>query len=162
MTFKNAVEAAPPPVNCAYCPGKQALKSTHRRLVTCTEPQRLTGSIDLDSALAQETGYTDAPRWDYGLGYTPENGGERAIWVEVHPATTSDVSAVLKKLKHLKDWLIAEAEQLKRMTFSASTNHDSPFVWIASSGIRISKNSPQARRLNKSGISGAQKRLSLP
>ena len=67
MTFKEAVEAAPRPVNRAYHPGKQALKG-HRKHVVCADSRRLTGSIDLDSALAQEPGYADKPRWDYGLG----------------------------------------------------------------------------------------------
>ena len=37
MTFKEAVEAAQPPVNGAYRPGKQAMESRHRRLVTCMD-----------------------------------------------------------------------------------------------------------------------------
>ena len=160
MTFKKAVEAAPPPVNLAYCPGKQALENRHRRLVTCTDSRRLTGSINLDSALAQEPGYADKPRWDYGLGYKPQNGRERAVWVEVHSATTREVSAVLNKLQWLQDWLNSEAEQLKKMTFFAKD--DIRFVWIASSRVNIPKNSPQFRRLSQSGIKRVRKHLPLP
>lgn len=160
MTFKEAVEAAPSPVNSAYCQGKQALENKHRRLVTCADSRRLTGSIFLDSALAQESGYANKPRWDYGLGYKPKNGRERAIWVEVHSATTKQVSAVLNKLQWLRDWLNSEAEQLKKMTFLAKD--DIRFVWIASSSVKILKHSPQARRLSQSGISSVRKNLSLP
>lgn len=160
MTFKEAIDAAPQPVNRAYRPGKQALESRHRGKVSCADSRRLTGSIFLDSALAQVRGYTNKPRWDYGLGYKPENGRERAIWVEVHSATTREVSAVLKKLQWLRDWLNSEAEQLKKMTFLAKD--DIRFVWIASSSVKIPKNSPQFRRLNQSGISIPQKHLSLP
>lgn len=159
MTFRKAVEAAPQPVNRAYRPGKQALESRHRGKVSCADSRRLTGSIFLDSALAQEPGYTNKPRWDYGLGYKPENGRECAVWVEVHSATTSEVSAVLKKLRWLRDWLNTEAEQLMRMTnFSKG---DVRFVWIASSSIKIPKNSRQARQLSQSGISSVQKHLQL-
>ena len=74
MTFKEAVEDAPPPVNGAYREGKQALEHRHRGHVTCTDPRRLTGSIFLDLALAQEPNHANAPRWDYGLGYKPAGG----------------------------------------------------------------------------------------
>ena len=93
MTFREAVEDAPPPVNGAYRRGKRALENRHRGCVTCEDSRRLTGSIDLDSALTQEPGYANAPRWDYGLGYRPVNGPEQAVWVEVHSATTKKVSA---------------------------------------------------------------------
>lgn len=79
MTFKEAVEAAPSPVNQAYKPGKQALENRHRSKVVCADPQRITGSLDLDRALVKERDYADKPRWDYGIGYRPKNGAERAV-----------------------------------------------------------------------------------
>ena len=71
MTFEAAVRAAPHPVNGAYRPGKQALEKGHRKHVTCVDSLRLTGSLDLDGALAREPRYAKQPRWDYGLGYKP-------------------------------------------------------------------------------------------
>ncbi len=159
MTFQQAVEAASDPVSGNFRPGKQALTNQHRRLVTCADPQRLTGSIDLDAALAAERAYAGDPRWDYGLGYRPVTGREQAIWVEVHSATTGEVSAVLNKLRWLKDWLNGEAEQLRRLT--DRTGEDVRYVWIASAGVKITKNSPQARRLSQSGLRLA-KDLALP
>ena len=150
MTFKEAVRAAPRPVDGAYRPGKQALETGHRQRVTCEEPGRLTGSINLDSALMREAAHARAPRWDYGLGYKPARGSERAIWIEVHPATTKEVSRVLKKLQWLRDWLNSEAVQLRRLTDRADARIR--FVWIASAGVKIPRNSPQARQLNKRGI----------
>lgn len=148
MTFENAVEAAPHPVAGAYRPGKQALENKHRNLVTCADPNRLTGSIDLDAALVRQL--PNANRWDYGLGYRLENGREQAIWVEVHSATTKEVSTVLRKLQWLKDWLNGEAEQLRQLTDRAGK--DIRYVWIASAGVKITRNSPQARRLDQSGL----------
>ncbi len=160
MTFREAVEDGPPPVNGEYHPGKQALENRHRGFVACEDPQRLTGSIDLDYTLAQEPDYANKPRWDYGLGYRPVNGPEQAVWVEVHSATTKEVSAVLRKLQWLRDWLNGNAEELRRMTDAAG--EDVRFVWIASSGVHIPKNSPQARKLILSRIRKVRPRLSLP
>ena len=159
MTFKRAVRAAPAPVNGAYCPGKEALEKGHRNRVDCNEPGRLTGSIDLDSALRREAGHARAPRWDYGLGYKPARGSEQAVWIEVHPATTKEVSAVLRKLQWLRDWLNADGERLKRLTDRADPKIR--FVWIASTQVSIPGNSPQARQLNKRGIQQVLPRLSL-
>lgn len=149
MTFKQAVEATPHPVNSAYRRGKQAMENKHRGLVTCALPGRLTGSIDLDSALRQRR--PNDNRWDYGLGYKPAKGHEQAIWIEVHSATTSEVSRVIKKLEWLKAWLEEEAEQLRRLTHR--TNKQDRYVWIASKGDKVNRNSRQFRQLNQSGLS---------
>lgn len=160
MTFREAVEDAPPPVNGAYREGKQALEHRHREHVTCADSRRLTGSIFLDAALAQEPNQVNAPRWDYGLGYMPEGGPEQAVWIEVHSATTREVSAVIRKLRWLRDWLNGDAEQLMRMT--NATAEDIRFVWIASARVNIPRNSPYARQLNTSGIGKVLRHLSLP
>ena len=161
MSFEKAVQAEPPPVNGAYRPGKQALENRHRGLVDCKDTRRLTGSIDLDSALKKQPGHAGAARWDYGLGYRPPAGKrEQAVWIEVHSATTREVSAVLGKLQWLRDWLNDGAGRLKRMTDRAAP--DIRFVWIASNGDHIPRTSPQFRRLSKSAIPKPRPRLSLP
>ena len=160
MSFKEAVLDAPSPVDKAYNIGKQALKGEHRKLVHCAETRRITGSIDLDTALAKLPEFAHQPRWDYGLGYQPTDGREQAVWVEVHSATTKEVSAVLRKLEWLRNWLEEHAEQLNRLTRLAKS--DIRFVWIASKGVKITPNSPQARQLNKSGIPPVKKILKLP
>lgn len=159
MTFEEAVIAAPHPVNRAYRPGKQALENRHRNRVTCAEPRRLTGSVDLDTALKQVARHAQAPRWDYGLGYRPASGAERVVWVEVHSATTKEVSAVLRKLQWLRDWLNGDAEQLSKLTNLSCS--DVRFVWIASAGVKIPRNSPQARQLSLSAIGKVREQLQL-
>ena len=160
MSFREAVEDASSPVNGAYREGIQALEHRHRRHVTCGDSRRLSGSIDLDKALARDPEHANASRWDYGIGYKPEKGPEQAVWIEVHSATTREVSAVLQKLRWLRDWLNNDAEYLLRMT--NATAKDRRYVWIASAGVRIPKNSPQARQLNASGIGKVLRHLSLP
>lgn len=159
MTFKEAVAAAPPPVDAGYQPGKQALEGKHRRMVDCADPQRLTGSLNLDAALVREPGYANQPRWDYGLGHRTESGAECAVWVEVHSATTSEVSKVLRKLEWLRDWLNTEAEELRQLTTTANGPR---FVWVASGRIHIPNHMPQARKLSMSPLGKPLKHLSLP
>ena len=159
MTFEKAVRNAPHPVNGAYRSGIQTLENRHRDRVSCADSRRLTGSINLDSALAKQPGHADRPRWDYGLGYRPANGREQAIWVEIHSATTNEVSAVLRKLQWLRAWLSADAEHLKQLTDIADA--DFRFVWVASAGVRINRNSRQYRQLSQSGIR-LRKSLRLP
>ena len=148
--FRRAVEAAPAPVNGAWRPGLQALQPAHRGKVSCTDEDRLTGSIDLDSALRPVSRYANAPRWDYGIGYRPPSGSERAVWIEVHRAVTSEVSAVLRKRDNLRDWLTGEAEALRRMTDRGKATER--YFWIAAGQVVIPSNSPQARRLSQSGV----------
>ena len=162
MSFKKAVQAEPPPVNGAYRTGTQALERKHRKLVTCEDPRRLTGSIYLDKALERESDYANAARWDYGLGYRPAAGRpEQAVWIEVHSATTKEVTAVLKKLNWLRGWLNDGAGCLKRMT-DRGGDRDNRFVWIASGRVDIPPHTRQARQLSQEAIQGPKRRLSLP
>ena len=160
MKFRDAVGQAEHPVNTACESGKRALEKRHRKLVNCDEPQRITGSVNLDAALAKVPKYASQPRWDYGLGYLAKDGHERALWVEVHTATTREVSSVLRKLKWLKQWLDSSADELRKLTDSA--DEKDRFVWIASNGVHISPNSKQARELSRSAIRKPRKTLNLP
>ena len=160
MNFKEAVREAPAPVDGAYRPGKMALENRHRKLVTCSDSRRITGSIDLDRALAKEPEYANKPRWDYGLGYQSAAGREQAIWVEVHSAQTSEVSAVIRKFQWLRDWLQENADQLRKLTERADS--DIRYVWIASNGVKITPHSRQAKQLSISGIGRPKRNLGLP
>ncbi len=80
------------------------------------------------------------------------------MWVEVHTATTREVSAVIRKLEWLRAWLRTEAAQLNRLT--GHVGQDS-FVWIASNGDHIPRNSSQFRRLQLTAIRQPRKHLTL-
>ena len=148
--FRRAVKAAPAPVEGAWRPELEALEQHHQRKVSRADGSQLTGSIDLDTALQPVHRYTNAPRWDYGVGYKPRSGGERAIWIEVHRAVTSEVASVLRKRNWLRGWLAREANELRRMTDRGDAGER--YIWIAAGRINIPRNSPQARRLSKSGL----------
>lgn len=74
--------------------------------------------------------------------------GEKAVWIEVHPALTSEVETVLCKLSWLKSWLRDRGSlELRQMTSPSAL-----YSVATGSGVHISQNSPQARRLAQSGL----------
>ena len=160
MTFEEAVQAAPDPVNQAYRPGKQALKGEHRDKVTCKQPRRFTGSIDLEAALIQDPATGPTNPWDYGIGFRERSGEEVAIWIEVHPALTTEVSTFLRKYQGLRNWLSNEAPALNALSQQSANSRN--FVWLATgSGVHITPNSPQARQMALAGIELPRHRLEL-
>ena len=129
-TFEQAVRQSQPPVNDAYRPGLQAL-GRHSGKVRCRQQRRLTGSVNLEDALSRA--FPNENLWDYGIGYR-QNSSEVALWLEVHPADTSEVETVLKKLQWLKDWLTHYADALRALTDRGS----SPYWWLATdAGVHI-------------------------
>lgn len=137
-TFKSIVQAIPA-IAGAYREGLQALESKDAGKVKPQNPRKLSGSVYLDKCL-KTTNPHDA-RWDYVIGYR-----EKAYFVEVHPANTSNVDEVLKKKKWLDVWLKTNALDLKAMM--AGTG----YYWIASGKVAILPNSPQARRIAKNKL----------
>jgi len=153
MRFQTAVESVPEIVH-AYRPGLRALARRDRHRIGCQATQRLRGSIYLDQAL-EET-YQSDPRWDYGVGWEVGRGQDRVIWIEVHPASSSNVKEMTAKVRWLRKWLEENGRDLHTMTKRNST-----FIWIASGAVGLPKNSPQARRLAKAGIRYPCKYLSI-
>lgn len=137
-TFKSIVQAIPA-IAGAYREGLQALESKDAGKVKPQNPRKLSGSVYLDKCL-KTTNPHDA-RWDYVIGYR-----EKAYFVEVHPANTSNVDEVLKKKKWLDVWLKTNALDLKAMMAGTS------YYWIASGKVAILPNSPQARKIAKNKL----------
>lgn len=137
-TFKSIVQAIPALAG-AYREGLQALESKDAGKVKPQNPRRLSGSVYLDKCL-KTTNPHDA-RWDYVIGYR-----EKAYFVEVHPANTSNVDEVVKKKKWLDVWLKTNALDLKAMMAGTS------YYWIASGKVAILPNSPQARKIAKNKL----------
>lgn len=137
-TFKSIVQAIPA-IAGAYREGLQALESKDAGKVKPQNPRKLSGSVYLDKCL-KTTNPHDA-RWDYVIGYR-----EKAYFVEVHPANTSNVDEVVKKKKWLDVWLKTNALDLKEMMAGTS------YYWIASGKVAILPNSPQARKIAKNKL----------
>jgi hypothetical protein len=151
MTFREAVKAIPS-VRDHYRPGLQALPSPQARQIRCKASRRLTGSINLDAALREQQ--PNANRWDFGVGYR-RNGGEVAVWVEVHPASSNSIATMVAKLEWLKDWLATQAQELRRLTHG-------DYHWISTDAtIAITPNSRQAKQLAAVGLRGPKRMLKL-
>lgn len=137
-TFKSIVQAIPA-IAGAYREGLQALESKDAGKVKPQNPRKLSGSVYLDKCL--KTSNPHDARWDYVIGYR-----EKAYFVEVHPANTSNVDEVVKKKKWLDVWLKTNALDLKAMMAGTS------YYWIASGKVAILPNSPQARKIAKNKL----------
>lgn len=151
MTFEQAVVAT----KCicgAYAAGLQAIMAKHRQLIKCQKSRRLAGSVNLDNALAESC--PNDPRWDYAIGIH-RNRDDEAIWVEVHPASSTHIGDMLNKLKWLRNWLDTAGTPLKQLTKGR-------FYWLATDGsVNITPNSRQAKQLAAAGLSFPKRVLDL-
>ena len=162
MKFKKAVESATPPLNLAYKPGLQALMKAHSRKVCCDRAvnNTITGSIDIDAALAKSAQYASENRIDYGIGYKPEKGNECAVWVEVHSANDQEVGTLVRKVQRLKEYLKANAQDLWNLTILSPV--ELRYVWLGTKNVHLSKNDPAFRRAMQEGITPPRRMLRLP
>src|SRR5882672_1240850 len=94
MTFLQAVNKTPS-IEKELRVGLKALSKPDRKLVGC-KGARLQGSVDIDSAL--RTIYPNAARWDYLVGIGGPRQRDSAVWLEVHPASSSHIDEVLNKI----------------------------------------------------------------
>lgn len=151
MKFREAVLNVPALAD-AYRPGLQALKRADREHITCTNPHDLAGSVDMDSALREI--YPNEPRWDYAVGIKHDPNTDKAIWIEVHPASsTAEVNTVIAKLHWLKSWAADVVPDLLSLTRE--------YIWIATGSIAFSQDSPQRKRLASAGIRFAGNRYTI-
>lgn len=105
--------------------GLSALKA-NSKYVRVTNTKLLDGSVDIDEAVRDK--YPEDSRWDYVVGYENE-----AFFIEVHPAATSNVDDMVKKVKWLKNWLASSAPDLK------SLHKIEVYYWIPSRRVSILK-----------------------
>jgi hypothetical protein len=127
-------------------PGLKALGKNSRR-VTMSAASRAVQSVDLDRALRQQ--YPNDPRWDYGVEWQRGRAHEIA-WIEVHTATSAEVTAVLNKLLWLKRWLASAASECTALPVS--------YHWVATdAGVHI--DAAHRRKINAAGLRMPQSRL---
>lgn len=96
-----------PDIAGGYKNGLQAF-GRNSSFVEVDDIKKLEGSVDIDECTKEL--YPDEPRWDYALGYDG-----KAYFIEVHPASTSDVKTVIEKAKWLDGLLNAKAKELKAL-----------------------------------------------
>lgn len=151
MTFQQAVVQTTDLGTSAFRYGLQALGNDSSK-VQFASTRSLVGSVALDNAL--QARYPNDPRWDYGIGLK-KSARQSAVWIEVHPASTSEVATLLNKFRWLKTWLKERAPALHKLTASQS------YYWVATRGVHIRQGSPQARQLQLAGLSLPRKRVTL-
>lgn len=135
-------------------PGLQAIKEADRNRITCTAPRRLSGSIDLDSTLKNR--YPADARWDYVIGMRRRSGSDVLRWIEVHPANSRSVSALLKKASWLKSWTEGSGMPLLDLCEGRLN-----LIWISTGSVAIRRGSPQQFKLAQAGIKFPVKHLEL-
>lgn len=121
--------------------GIGAIKGEFRCKIVVPNTWALSCSLDIDSAV--KTLYPNANRWDYAVEYNDE-----VFFLEFHPAETSSVSIMLKKLEWLKMWLKEKAPEINALK---SKTHN-PYCWIGSGSFNIIKTSSQYRKLAAAGM----------
>ena len=132
VSFKNSVRKCMD-IKDALKSGLSALKA-NSKYVKVTNTKLLDGSVDIDEAVRDK--YPEDSRWDYVVGYANE-----AFFIEVHPAATSNIDDMVKKVKWLKNWLASSAPDLK------SLHKIEVYYWIPSGRVSILKGSVQDRKI---------------
>lgn len=135
--FVKAVKATEDIMTC-HRPGLRAL-GRHSEKIALSQPTKCGGSVNIDECVREK--YPAANRWDYVFSYS-----NKCYFVEVHTASTGEVSTVLRKLQWLIDWLNGRALKIKEM------KAERPFYWIASNGDHILKSSSQYRQITQAGL----------
>ena len=121
-----------------YRKGLQALKSDSPK-VSISDCKNLLGSVDIDACT--KSFYPQDSRWDFAIGYN-----QKAWFVEVHPANTSNVKEMVKKVQWLESWLVEKGKGL------AIIRNDNVHYWIPSGRVCVLKTSRQYKCLAKHRI----------
>lgn len=137
MNVFQAAVLASPDVSYGYCKGLKALKN-NSSMLKVSDTRKLQGSVDIDESTKKL--YPEDARWDYAVGY-----GDKAYFVEVHPANTSNVSEIINKASWLEWWLKEKAKELGKIRNDA-------LFWIPTGKVAILPNSPKFRQLACSKI----------
>lgn len=93
-----------------YKAGIQAIESKYRNRIIVPDSKLFGGSVDFDKALQKEYGRDH--RWDYGFEYEGN-----FIFIEIHPAQTSEIERMIGKVQALSKWL----KQIARISFNCQS-----------------------------------------
>jgi hypothetical protein len=139
--FESAVKASPQ-VRDHFRNGLQALAKGHRSCLSELTSACL-GSVEIDEAVRSR--YPSDSRWDYvvGVGLT---SGELAVFIEVHSATTSEVSVVIRKKEWLEKTWLEHSDQLELKKLPRR------IFWVPSGRYDVPPNSPQSKRMVLNGL----------
>ena len=146
--FQKAIDACP---QLKLRDGLQALSSADRQRIHPQNPRSVTGSVNIDGNL--RASFPEDNRWDYAVGYRGVDDREKAYFIEVHPAETSEVKRILQKARALSDWARQHAPELWAMPRQLH--------WVASGRCRIRLNDAYRRQLALEGLESPKEMLDL-
>ncbi len=120
-----------------YSSGLGAVIAPDRRHIKVPDTFLIKGSLALDSAAKQDM--PDSNRWDYAIDYNGE-----VFFIEIHPASTSEIPTVINKVNGLRQWLATINADLLSLP---PVNRK--FYWVSSgkTALRVTPSSRQAKQL---------------
>ncbi len=117
----------------------------------------MSGSINLEEALNDNPDRASDRKWDYGIGFVKCSGGA-VCWVEVHPASSGEVTVYIEKVAALKSFLNEPPSALlKELTLRAEA--EARYQWVSTIGDHLTTR--DLRRLNQSGLARPVRRATL-
>lgn len=140
-SFEKAVYACP---DLVLQIGMRAVSHVNREKIRPQNSRSLTGSVDLDKDLRDQ--FPAEHRWDYVVGYKGCDGEEKAFFIEVHPAETSEIKTVIRKARNLKAWAELNALRLWNM------NSPREIHWVSSGRCNLRLNDSYRRQLALAGV----------
>ncbi len=156
-TFRDAVDSS---ATLRYRTALDAIKKQEGKgEIKPKNTDKVLGSVAIDDDCESTHAHSQAPRWDYVIGY--DSSGEAvAYYVEVHAAVkASHITEVERKFNWLRDFLLEERQHKLRQL-------KPKYCWVAKDGrIKIPQGTPQYRNLQKTlrsrGLQGPMKNLEL-
>ena len=134
--------------------GLQALRSEDKPHIEAENTRKLSGSIDLDTAL--QSVEPNSNRWDFGIAYRHTNRRAEVIyWTELHTASDSEVKVVIKKALWLLGWLKTDGKKL------AAPGFESDIVWVSSGATTFQLSGPQRKQMAQAGLQHVGSRLRI-
>ncbi len=121
--------------------GLSGVASSDRALIAASLRTRVGDSIDLDEATRVE--YPEDNRWDYLLSVPGEG---LLVGVEPHSGKDSEISVVIAKKRHARDYLrnhLVDGHRISR------------WFWVSRGAVGFSRMEPAIRRLDQNGITFA-------
>ena len=134
--------------------GLRALSKNHRDAISLKDSRKLSGSIDIDTALKSK--HPHDHRWDYCIGVQKKRNADSLVWVEFHPANSHSVSDMLAKAKWLKQWLAGFGKPLQGLM-----KEKTDLRWVPTGPVAIRQASKQSKILAQAGIRFPQRRIKL-
>lgn len=137
--FRDAVAATDDLKGC-FRKGLKAL-GAHSAKIDLANTRLCSGSVFIDGCLSSQ--YPDVSRWDYLFSYKG-----KIYFIEVHPAQSSEVDEMIKKLNWLKHWLNTKAPAINKLKATDTT----PYYWVATSGVNLPAHTRQYRKAASAGL----------